>query len=130
MSVKFSKTDTLLILGALRRAFARSDIYKRVKAQYRIEHEDPKRPRCKKWSWCANCGEVVPDWKADIDHVIPVTPTDKYTYEMTPHEILDAVWCDDNNLANLCEACHNVKSQRERAAKKDYRKRKIDGKRS
>lgn len=122
MKVKFTKSDILLILGALRRAFARSDIHKRIKESHKIEHVDPRRPRCKNWSWCNTCGEVVPTWKVDVNHIDPVTPLDKYTYEMDPHEILDRIWCADNNLDLLCHTCHDKVSAEQRAAKREYRK--------
>lgn len=122
MRTKFTKNDVMLILGALRRAFSRSDIHKSVKLAHKIEHSDPKHPRCKNWSWCANCGQVVPQHTTDVDHIVPVTPKHKYTYEMTPHEILDSIFCDEKNLANLCETCHDIKSAGERQAKREFRK--------
>lgn len=123
----FTKNDLQLILAALRRAFSRSDIRKRVADKHRIEHEDPKHPRCKKWSWCNNCGQVIPTWRTDVDHISPVVPLDKYTYDMTPHEMLDAIWCDDKNLDFICHTCHDRKSSSESKMRKEYRaKRKAD----
>lgn len=114
-----SKADILLILGALRRAFARSDIHKAIKARHRVEHSDPKKPKCRKWSWCAECGQVVPEWSTDVDHKIPVTPFDKFQYEMTPEEILYGIWDqDDFFLQNLCSTCHSTKTSLERELRK------------
>lgn len=64
----------------------------------------------------------MPEWRTDVDHIIPVTSAEKYSYEMDPHEILDKIFCADNNLANLCQLCHSSKTARERRLKKEFRK--------
>jgi 5-methylcytosine-specific restriction endonuclease McrA len=112
---KLSKKDIQLLKSALRRSFPRSDIYKKVSDANRIEHSDPRHPRGEKWSWCSHCGEVVPTWTTDVDHVDPVIPLNKLTEDMDPHELLDRSWlCDPSNLQVLCTSCHKTKTSSEK----------------
>lgn len=121
---KLSKHDLNLIKGALRRAFARSDVHKAAKANNRIEHSSPKNPRCEKWSWCSTCGVVTPDWRTDLDHIDPVQPVDKVLEDMTPYELLERIWlCDPSNLSVICETCHSSKSALENQQRREHRKR-------
>lgn len=107
-----------MIKGALRRAFSRSDLHKEASLKNRIEHYDPNRPRCLKYSWCNSCGEVVPSWRTQLDHVLPVVPLDKKLEQMTWDELVSRMWCSIDNLQTLCEVCHGAKSSFERKERK------------
>lgn len=122
MNPRITAKERGLLKGAIRRVFSRSELHERVLARYRIEHEDPNRPRCKKWVWCASCGCVVPQWTADVDHVDPVVPVDSTTAEMSLDEIADRAWCDEQRLQVLCEMCHDAKSKFENALRRTARK--------
>lgn len=119
-----SPKDINLIKGALRRAFARSDLHRQVENLNRIEHSDPSHPRCKKWSWCNNCGQVIPTWRTQIDHVSPVVPLDKTAADMSIAELASRIWCDPGNLSVLCLHCHDIKSTIERGQRPKRKKRK------
>jgi 5-methylcytosine-specific restriction endonuclease McrA len=121
---KLSAKDINLLKAALRRAFARSDYYKSIAAKNYIEHRDPKRPRCEKWSFCSTCGEVVPRWTTDLDHVQPVIPLDRLTADMDPHELMDRIFfCGDENLSTVCTPCHTKKSSQENKIRRENKKR-------
>lgn len=125
MNPRLTGKDRSLIKGAVRRAFSRSALHKRAEDAYRIEHYDPSHPRCKKWSWCASCGEVVPTWTCAVDHREPVIPVDRTFEEMTLDETVDRTWCHIDNLQNLCDHCHSTKTlseTKERKRFKDVRK--------
>lgn len=115
--------DKALIKSALRRAFARSDLHKEVEDAHRVEHSDPDSPRCKKWSWCGNCGQVVKSWKTQVDHILPVVPLNKTLDDMSIEEIAHRIFCDRSNLWVLDLTCHENKTTLERA-QRPKRKRK------
>ncbi len=111
-----------LLKGALRRVFSRSELRQRILAKSRIEHSDITRPRVKNWSWCQECGHIVPTHTIDIDHINPVVPVNKKALDMTPNELVAAIWCDENNLQHLCSPCHDEKSSVERKQRNAYKK--------
>lgn len=108
-----SRKDRNGMRSALRRAFSRSDLYREAQNKNRIEHYDHKRPRCFKWSWCNVCGEVVPSWKTQLDHIIPVIPLDRTFDDMTMQEYVDRLWCSIDNLQTICLDCHDRKCKEE-----------------
>lgn len=110
------------IKGGLRRAFARSELYERVRAKYRVEHYDPKHPRCKKWAWCGVCGVITPEWRTAVDHIDPVVPVDRHFEDMSLDESADRIWCEENNLQVICDPCHDIKTNAEKELRKPYKK--------
>lgn len=105
-----SPKDWNSIKSALRRCFARSELHAMAEATNRVSHSDPAHPRCKKWSWCNACGEVVPTWRTAIDHIEPLVPLHKHYSEMTIDEVIKRLWCELSNLQTLCLTCHTRKS--------------------
>lgn len=109
--------DLNRIKGALRRVFARSEHANAVSREYAVKHMDDTRPRCKKWSWCASCGQVIPTWTTELDHKEPVVPIQvSYIQFVKLHGIdglIDQLWCHPSNLQRLCEPCHKAKSKAE-----------------
>lgn len=119
---RLTSKDRGAIKGALRRAFARSDLHEEILILGAIEHSDPKRPRCKKWSWCEECGEVVPQWTITIDHDDPVIPVTTSFEDMTLDEAVARMWCDPKNLRRLCAPCHDRKTAGETELRKQRKK--------
>jgi len=74
---------------------------------------------------CAVCRQYVPSSivvngkrvkNIQIDHVDPVVdPTKGFT---TWDDFISRLFCEEENLAATCSACHNAKSQRERELSK------------
>ena len=122
MNKNMTYKDMNNIKGGLRRAFARSDHYQKVKAKYRVEHFDPKHPRCSKWSYCAVCGVVTPDWRTTLDHIDPLVPVNSHFEDIPINESINRLWCEESNLQNICDACHYVKSRLEAEMRKPYKK--------
>lgn len=119
---KITKKERGLIKGALRRVFSRSELRRGVLASQAIEHSDPKHPRVTRWAWCSSCGEVLPAYKMQVDHIQPVVDIDKTLEQMDWNELVDKLWCNRNNLTAMCISCHDTKSRIERKARNDAKK--------
>lgn len=102
-----------LIKGALRRVFSRSELRSLAITLTRVQHEDPSRPRVKKWSYCGLCGVVTPTYLMEVDHVFSVIPVDRTLADMSCDELVDRIWCDPANLMPVCKPCHKEKSRLE-----------------
>ena len=111
-----------LIKGALRRAFSRSELRERVSDRTRINHSDPERPRCQKWSFCDVCGQIVPTWTTSVDHILPVIPLNSAMEFMSMDELVDNIWCEESNLQNLCQSCHDEKTEIENLQRREFKK--------
>lgn len=102
-----------LIKGAIRRVFSRSDLRKTALDIASINHSDPSRPRVQKWCKCAKCGQVVPKYTCDVDHIDPVVPVDVPLEDMNWDELVNRVWCEAGNLQVMCDPCHRTKTKTE-----------------
>lgn len=107
-----------LLKGAIRRVFSRSELRRKILQKNAIEHFDENRPRVKKWSWCQNCGQVFPSYTAQVDHREPLIPIGHTLEDMSWDDVIERLWCGENNLQVLCEMCHNEKSSNERKQRK------------
>lgn len=96
-----------LIKGALRRVFSRSDLRKQIISASIIDYRDEARPRVKKWSKCASCGESHPTYLMDVDHINPVVPINSSLEEMSADDLVNNLWCEENNLRVIDKQCHN-----------------------
>lgn len=110
----------------MRRVFSRSDLRKAVLAKTVIPgYLDKNRPRVRRWSKCTNCTAIVPTYLIDIDHILPVIPVDRSFDDMTLDELADRLWCEEKNLAGICETCHDGKTKAENAQRRKNKKDKI-----
>lgn len=123
MNSKIDKKDLNLIKAALRRAFARSSVHKRLMDAANCHHVDLSRPKVKGWRRCSECKKPEARSYCVLDHKIPVVPVDSALEFMTPHQILDAIWCVDSNLSVLCPTCHDAKTLRETQLRKENKRR-------
>lgn len=78
---------------------------------------------------CADCGETVPATIKDeggkrinnalVDHVSPiVNPEEGFT---TWDDVIERMFCEENNLQLLCHKCHTEKTNTEREVAKQRR---------
>lgn len=119
---RITKKERGLLKGAIRRVFSRSELRLKVLNSTVITHTDPKRSRVKRWSRCSKCGRIEPTYLIDIDHILPVIPVDRSFEEMTLDEVADRVWCEEKNLAGICETCHNIKTRDETVERRKHKK--------
>lgn len=124
---RLTKKEQGLLKGAFRRVFSRSDLRKEVLDFHSVEYHDPKRPRVKRWSWCNECGEVVPSYTLAVDHIQPVVPLTSSLENMSADDLLNAVWCARVNLQGLCQDCHKQKSKAEMKLRRENKKRAKNG---
>ena len=120
---RITKKEWGLIIGALRRAFSRSDLRRNAVAKTVSQHSDPSRPRVKTWCLCPACRKHHSKSEMQADHVVPVVPTDRPSEDMTPNEIVDRLWCPEANLKAICIYCHKIKSKFENKERAVNRKR-------
>lgn len=124
---RITAKDRGLIKGAIRRAFARSDLHKQAKALARVEHYDPNRPRVKKWSKCKGCGRLVPEYTTVVDHILPIIDVASSFEDQSLDETVNRTWCDISLLQVLCdEPCHKKKTDFEKEQRKKNKKAKKD----
>lgn len=121
MNSRLTKKDRALIKAALRKAFARSELHKKVLNASIIEHSDPSRPRVKTWCRCNKCKQPEAKSYMDVDHVVPWVPLDTtwedWVLKIGIDAATDFLWCDETNLQVICETCHNEKTASEKALK-------------
>src|SRR6185437_4543484 len=110
-----------LLKGSIRRVFSRSELRKSIINLTVVNHADPDRPRVKKWSICEVCKKHTPTYKMQLDHKDPIIPIDKTLEELSWDEVIDRVWCEENNLTTMCIDCHKQKTKIEN---KERRKKK------
>ena len=125
MNARVTKKERALIKGALRRVFSRSELRRRVLNAYAIEHQDTNRPRVSAWVWCAACGVVFPRYLAVVDHIDPLVPLHRVSEDMEPNELVDRLWCEENNLQALDKSCHKIKTRSESKARREFKKRNL-----
>lgn len=120
--VRLTNKERGLLKGAIRRVFSRSDLRRQAIEAVTIEHSDPKRPRVKKWGHCSTCGEVVPRYLLEVDHLEPVVPLDKTLESMSWDNLVERLWCDVKGLAAVCKLCHSSKTKAENAIRRSNKK--------
>lgn len=125
MNKRMTAKDRNVVKGAIRRAFARSELYRKVKNANIVDHLDPKRPRVKKWCRCNICNMPEAYSYVVVDHIIPVVPLDSALEFMDANTLIDRVWCEENNLQTCCKPCHNIKSRNENKLRRDFKKMRI-----
>lgn len=121
MNAKLTPKERGLIKGAIRRVFARSDLRKRVLDRVDMAHKDSNRPRVRKWSLCPVCNLPSPKYLMVVDHINPVIPLDKSFEDMSLDEVLDRMWCEENNLQPICPNCHIIKTKGEKDERQKFK---------
>lgn len=125
---RITKKEKGLIKGALRRVFSRSDLRKAVIDTAEIRHADPKHPRVKRWSRCAECKEPTPRYKMQLDHKLPVVALDEQFDQLSLDVFVDRLWCEEHNLTPMCRECHDSKSKAENKQRREIKKGRSSGK--
>lgn len=70
---------------------------------------NPKSGRMAKLYQCNKCKELFPLTDVEVDHIIPIMEID-----IAWDEVIDKMFCEEDNLQVLCKNCHYEKTQEER----------------
>lgn len=119
---RISPKDRNAIKGALRRAFARSELHHSIVNAAIVPHSDPSRPKVKKWAKCNVCGVLDAKSYMVVDHIEPIIKIESHFEDMSVDEVINRLWCKESGLQAICDECHNDKSEREREQRKPYKK--------
>lgn len=114
MNSRISAKERGLLKGAIRRVFSRSELRRIAIENSIIQHSDDSRKRVKTWCLCANCKKPEAKSNVQVDHILPVIPTDKSLEQLTWDEVVDRIWCEPIHLQVLCTDCHDLKTKAER----------------
>lgn len=71
-------------------------------------------PEIKKY-YCESCGLVCKKKDTQMDHIIPVIPTNQNTHDVSLDVIADRVYCSPEGFQRLCKECHRDKTNAENA---------------
>lgn len=123
---RLTKKDMQLLKGAVRRAFARSELRKTVLEKNSVDHFSEDRPRVTRWGFCSCCGLVVPKYTLQVDHIEPLQPIGTELTDMSMDELVNRAWCDETNLQAICKICHKAKSKAENAERRRIKKEKLE----
>lgn len=126
---RLTKKDLALIKGALRRAFARSDLHRKVLDSANVQHEDKSRPKVKGWRRCPQCKKIDAQSYFVVDHILPVVKPGKHYWDYSVQEMADLIWSEETNLQPLCKIpCHEAKTESERLEREALKPRKVKNK--
>lgn len=67
---------------------------------------------------CNKCHNLFPLSKIEVDHIVPVIKDERNTWD----EVIDNMFCEEDNLQVLCKQCHKEKSFEETRLRKLYRR--------
>jgi len=119
MSKKPPYNENAAIRGAIRRTFSRSPIIREILQKVRREvprfRKDGTRALKDAVQYqCQTCKNYVGSTHISVDHIIPVIPPEGFTDWNT---FVDRLFCGPENLAPICEECHQKKTNAERQAR-------------
>ena len=79
---------------------------------------------------CAACGGIFKKLETELDHILPVVPTEGWTNEeeFDANEYVDRMLCNSDEFARLCKTCHLKKSGNENALRKERKSAKLSKK--
>ncbi len=64
---------------------------------------------------CAHCAGEFPQSLVQVDHINPVVDVDGFT---TWDEVINNLFCEEEDLQVLCKPCHKIKTAQEREQRK------------
>lgn len=70
---------------------------------------------------CAECHKLFPAKDVQCDHIKPVVPVTGFE---TWDNVIENLFCEEDNLQVLCKPCHKLKCQEERQERSSYNKNK------
>ncbi len=67
---------------------------------------------------CNSCSKEFPLKEVQVDHKNPIVPVTGF---VSWDEVINNMFCEQDNLQVLCKECHNTKSQVEKTLRKEYK---------
>lgn len=123
---RVTKKEAGLIKGALRRVFGRSELRRKIiEASIVKGYKDPKRKAVKFWVKCEECKKMEAKSNVQVDHKDPLIPIHSSLEEMDWDELINRLWCKEENLSILCRPCHFSKTKAENKERRALKKRRI-----
>jgi len=113
---------TYKIISSIKRAFSRSKRAKQIKNKAVVKGVKGKRGG--KMVKCESCGTLIPAYKAQIDHIDPITPVMISQKVMSFIMLYERTFCNDENLQIICPECHKLKNNKEKKERAKWRKKK------
>lgn len=99
------------IRSALRSAFRKYPVKYQVKAEASRPYVGTDKRRKKEYQ-CNVCKGWFADKEVAVDHIIPCGSLK--TYEDLPR-FVETLFCQSDNLQIICDSCHRIKTNKERA---------------
>lgn len=78
---------------------------------------NPKSGRLAKHYHCASCSQSFPAKDVQVDHIAPII--DPYKGFTGWDDVVNAMFCEKDNLQVLCTECHKAKTAQERTTKRN-----------
>ena len=113
---------TYEIISSVKRTFSRSKRAIALKNAQVVKGKKGKRGG--KLIKCELCGELIPMYKSQLDHIDAITPLMISQKVMSFIMLFERTFCDDKNLQVICKDCHDKKSKIERSQRVKWRKKK------
>ena len=113
---------TYEIISSVKRTFSRSKRAKALKEKHVLKNIKGKRGG--KMVECSLCGKATPMYKTQIDHINPICPVEISLKVMSFIMLYERTFCEDENLQVICKDCHDEKSNKEKAQRVKWRKKK------
>lgn len=63
---------------------------------------------------CVKCKKYVGAKQIEKDHIEPIIPLDRKATDMTWDELIERLYCAEENIQLLCKDCHKKKTSAER----------------
>lgn len=121
MNNRITNKERGMILGCLKRTFSRSGLAQRIRNAKASKEKGPKGGRR---FVCDHCANTFDSSGINVDHIEPVIPIGVSFVDLTLEEVIDRLWCNEDNLQILCKECHALKSKAETKERKRIRKQK------
>jgi len=104
------------IMSAIKRCFSRSPTHKAAMDAAKCARK--KGPRGGARYRCAKCRKDFSAKEVQVDHIQMVVPLGTLSKDMSWDELVNRIFCSEDNLQILCTKCHTKKSKEENAERR------------
>ena len=104
------------IMSAIKRCFSRSPTHRAALNAAKCPRK--KGPRGGARYRCAECKKDFAPKDVQVDHIQPIVEIGTLSKDMSWDEIVNRIFCSEDNLQVLCRDCHAKKSRAENAERR------------